>query len=211
MRDYTFRLAKEQDAAALLSVYAPYVENTAVTFEYEVPAVEEFARRIRETLSFYPWLVCEKEGEILGYAYASRHKERAAYQWGCELSVYIKEAAGGQGLGLALYQALIRILEHQNVYNLYACVTVPNEKSERLHAAFGFSPAGIWHHSGYKHGAWHDVAWYEKTCPQLSSADTDPPDKTPDIFALPPKPLLPVHAIDPTVLNEILSAPVGAP
>lgn len=210
MRNYTFRLAKEQDAAALLSVYAPYVENTAVTFEYEVPSVEEFARRIREILSFYPWLVCETEGEILGYAYANRHKERAAYQWDCELSVYIKEAAVGKGLGTVLYRALIRILEHQNVYNLYACVTMPNEKSERLHAALGFSPAGIWHHSGYKHGAWHDVAWYEKTCPQLPSADTDLPDKNQDIFALTPKPLLPVHAIDPTVLNEILSAPVWA-
>lgn len=198
------RLAVESDADALLAVYAPYVEKTAVTFEYEVPSPGEFARRIRDVTSFYPWLICEKDGKTAGYAYAHRHKERAAYQWGCELSVYLAQGFMGQGLGAALYQTLIRILQLQNIYNLYACVTLPNKRSERLHEALGFSPAGIWRHTGYKLGAWHDVVWYERICPRTFSADSGSPTGNAEAFAGLPKPLLSFHEIDPAVIAAIL-------
>lgn len=199
MSDQRIRLATEQDALVLLSVYAPYVKDTVITFEYDVPSVAEFARRIREITAFYPWLVWEHNGEIIGYAYAHRHKERAAYQWGCELSVYLSPKAWGQGIGTALYKALVRILELQNVYNLYACITLPNDRSRRLHTSMGFTLCGIWHHSGYKHGAWHDVGWFERTCGQPHS---DTQGREASLPAL-PEPLISVHDLDPAVLDSI--------
>lgn len=158
---YTIRPAKAADAAALLEIYAPYVKQTAVTFEYEVPSVEEFAQRIEAISSFYPYLVCEADGVILGYAYAQRHKERAAYQWNAELSIYIAQDVCQKGIGTALYGALIELLLLQGVQNFYGCVTMPNEASDALHRKMGFSPCSIWHHAGYKLGKWHDIAWYE--------------------------------------------------
>lgn len=200
MTEERIRFATEQDAPALLSIYTPYVKDTVITFEYDVPSIEEFARRIREITAFYPWLVWEQNGRIVGYAYAHRHKERAAYQWGCELSVYLSPDARGQGIGTALYQALIQILALQNVYNLYACITLPNEASQRLHKAMGFTFAGTWHHTGYKLGAWHDVGWYEKTCGQLSENAQGRETALPAL----PKPLVSVHDLNAAVLDSIL-------
>ena len=153
------RKVTEADAQAL-DIYAPYVV-TPITFENEVPTVEEFARRIREIAAFYPYLVCEVEGRIVGYAYAHRQMERAAYQWNAELSVYIDEAFAGRGIGKQLYTRLIELLKRQHVKTLYALITLPNEASIALHRSFGFQEVGVWRQTGYKCGRWHDVMWMD--------------------------------------------------
>ena len=160
------RRASTADAAALLEIYRPYVE-TPITFEYEAPSVEAFAARIREFGADYPYLVCEIHGVMAGYAYAHRQKERAAYQWNAELSVYVREKYHGRGVGRTLYGALMEILALQNVKNVYAGVTVPNVKSEALHLALGFQRSGTYRRTGYKCGRWHDVAWFEKSIAEM--------------------------------------------
>lgn len=165
------RPAVPADAAALLAIYRPYVEETAVTFEYEVPTAEEFARRILDFSGFYPYLVWEEDGQILGYAYAHRHKERAAYQWNVELSIYLAKDVCRQGIGSRLYGALIELLLLQGVQNFYGCVTMPNDASDALHKKMGFKLCSLWHHCGYKLGKWHDVAWYEMN---IAVTDTPP-------------------------------------
>ena len=159
---FVIRRAAVGDAAALLDIYAPYIKDTVITFEYDVPTAEEFAARIGETAALHPYIVCERGGQIVGYAYAHRIRERAAYDWAAELSIYLAPAAQGKGVGTALYQCLIDLLEMQNLRILYGCVTLPNEKSERLHQKLGFSLAGVWHGSGWKFDGWHDVGWFEK-------------------------------------------------
>lgn len=159
---FVIRRAAVGDAAALLDIYAPYIKDTVITFEYDVPTAEEFAARIGENAALHPCLVCERGGQIVGYAYAHRIRERAAYDWAAELSIYLAPAAQGQGVGTALYRCLIDLLEMQNLRILYGCVTLPNEKSERLHQKLGFSLAGVWHGSGWKFDSWHDVGWFEK-------------------------------------------------
>ena len=155
------RFAAEADAPALLAIYAQYIE-TGITFEYELPSREEFARRIREFGGTYPYLIWEEDGRIVGYAYAHRQAERAAYQWNAELSVYLDRSCTSRGLGRRLYGALIDILRLQGIHTVYGCVTVPNEKSEGLHQALGFRRLGTYRSTGYKCGAWRDVAWFEK-------------------------------------------------
>jgi phosphinothricin acetyltransferase len=137
------------------------VLNTAVSFEYTVPEETEFAKRIETTLEKLPWLVLEITGEIAGYAYASMHKARAAYQWSVDTSVYVDPRHHGKHIGTALYTALFELLRVQGYYNAYAGITLPNAKSEGLHASFGFVPIGVFHHVGYKLGAWHDVKRFE--------------------------------------------------
>ena len=159
---FVIRRAAADDAAALLDIYAPYIRDTAITFEYDVPAAEEFAARIGDIARTHPYLVCERDGRPVGYAYAHNIRERAAYDWAAELSVYLAPAAQGQGAGTALYRCLIDLLAMQNLRILYGCVTLPNEKSERLHEKLGFAPVGVWHGAGWKFGRWHDVGWLEK-------------------------------------------------
>ena len=159
---FVIRRAAAGDAAALLDIYAPYIRETAITFEYDVPAAEEFAARIGDIARTHPYLVCERDGRPVGYAYAHNIRERAAYDWAAELSVYLAPAAQGQGAGTALYRCLIDLLAMQNLRILYGCVTLPNEKSERLHEKLGFAPVGVWHGAGWKFGRWHDVGWLEK-------------------------------------------------
>jgi phosphinothricin acetyltransferase len=155
------RLATVNDSARLLEIYGPYVLNTAVSFEYTVPEEAEFAKRINAVLEKFPWLVCEICGETAGYAYASMHKARAAYQWSVDTSVYVDPRYHGRYIGKALYTALFQMLKMQGYVNAYAGVTLPNAKSEGLHASFGFVPIGVFHHVGYKLGAWHDVKRFE--------------------------------------------------
>lgn len=155
------RFAAEQDSAALLQIYGQYI-RTPVTFEYELPSETSFARRIRDIAAAYPYLVCEEDGRIAGYAYAHRQAERAAYQWNAELSVYLDGAYTGRGLGKRLYGVLIELLRLQGVRTVYALVTVPNERSEGLHRRLGFRHMGTQRSTGYKDGAWRDVAWFEK-------------------------------------------------
>lgn len=157
------RLAKEQDASDILSIYAPYVEHTAFTFEYEVPTLQEFSSRIVNTLKVLPWIVYEIDGSVVGYAYASEHRKRAAYQWSVDLSVYIKQEFHGRRIAKILYECLIDILKLQGYYNTYAGVSIPNPKSEHFHESFGFRPIGIYHKVGYKFDKWHDTKWYELT------------------------------------------------
>ena len=159
---FVIRRAAAGDAAALLDIYAPYIRDTAITFEYDVPAAEEFAARIGDIARTHPYLVCERDGRPVGYAYAHNIRERAAYDWAAELSVYLAPAAQRQGAGTALYRCLIDLLAMQNLRILYGCVTLPNEKSERLHEKLGFAPVGVWHGAGWKFGRWHDVGWLEK-------------------------------------------------
>lgn len=156
------RRAVADDAAALLEIYEPYITDTVITFEYEMPAAEEFAARITDTLTQFPYLVCEWDGKPVGYAYAHHIRERAAYDWAVELSIYLAPAAQGYGVGTALYRCLIDLLERQNVRILYGCVTLPNEKSRCLHEKLGFVLTGVWHGSGWKFEQWHDVGWFEK-------------------------------------------------
>ena len=139
------------------------MEKTNITFEYDVPSVEEMTRRIEETLKQYPYLVIEESGQILGYAYASRYHSRQAYQWDCELSVYIDEKYHGKGLAKQLYQALLMLLKMMNIQNVYACITHPNIKSENFHHKLGFTVIGCFHQAGYKFEKWHDVVWMEKS------------------------------------------------
>lgn len=155
------RLAAPADAAALLEIYGQYIE-TPVTFEYCLPTQEEFAARIAEFGGTYPYLAAEEDGKAVGYAYAHRFAGRAAYQWGAELSVYLDRAHTGQGLGRRIYGALMELLRLQGVRTVYGCVTLPNEKSERLHEAMGFRRAGVFRNAGYRCGAWRGVAWFEK-------------------------------------------------
>ena len=183
------RFATEQDAPALAAIYRPYVENTSVSFEFEAPSDEEFAARIREISSFYPYLVWEEDGHPLGYAYAHRVAARAAYQWGTELSVYLDPNAIRRGIGSALYRAMLNLLSAQGVLMAYACITSPNEPSDALHKAFGFTLSGTWYRSGFKQGTWHDVHWLQKELAPL-------PDK--------PEPLVNVHELDTALVSKIL-------
>lgn len=156
------RTATAGDAAACRAVYAPYVRDTTVTFETEVPPFEEFAHRITRALERYAWLVAEVDGRVAGYAYAGPVKERAAYAWSCEVSVYVDPAARGLGLGRALYGELFARLEQRGFRRLLAVVALPNEPSLALHAATGFREAGRLGRIGFKHGRWLDVAWLQR-------------------------------------------------
>ena len=160
------RVATTEDANALLNIYAPYVEHTAITFEYDVPTVKDFTARIDNILKKYPYLVAIEENEILGYAYASAFKGRAAYDWSVETSIYVKNGNGRTGIGIALYQALESILRKQNICNLCACIAYPNPESIAFHESFGYKTVAHFHASGYKQGKWYDMVWMEKElCP----------------------------------------------
>lgn len=169
MEGITIRTAVLQDAEALLEIYAPYVENTAITFEYDVPTVEEFAGRMSNVLRRYPYLVGEVDGEPAGYAYAGPFKERAAYDWAVETTVYVKEDMKKHGIGRALYEALEKTLAAQGILNLNACIAFPEKEDEYLttdsvkfHKKMGFSEVGRFHKCGCKFGRWYDMVWMEK-------------------------------------------------
>jgi len=156
----TIRLATEADAEGIVAIYAPIVRETAISFEVEAPDVNAMRRRITETLAHLPWLVCERRGEVLGYAYASTHRTRAAYQWSVDVSVYVHARIRRSGVGKALYTSLLRFLDLQGFYNVYAGITLPNPASVRLHESLEFQPVGVYRAVGYKLGAWHDVGWW---------------------------------------------------
>ena len=163
------RVATPQDAGALLAIYAPYVTDTAITFEYEVPSITEFRERIRHTLERYPYLVMEQDGEILGYAYAGPFKERAAYDWAVETTIYVKQGMKKQGIGRKLYQALEDTLIRQNILNLNACIGYPTVEDEYLtrnsmefHQHLGYRLVGQFYQCGYKFERWYDMVWMEK-------------------------------------------------
>ena len=163
------RAARQEDAAQLLAIYAPYVRDTAVTFAYEPPTLEEFGQVIARTLSRYPYLVAELEGVPVGYAYASPFKTRDAYDWDCELSIYVRADCRRSGAGRALYEMLQRALAAQGVFNLYACIArtrTPDahlsDDSIRFHTRMGFSTVAHFDDCGYKFGRWYDMIWMHK-------------------------------------------------
>ena len=157
------RLAKPSDAAALLAIYAPYVENTAITFEYEVPTIEDFTNRIAKTLEKYPYLVAEEDGVVLGYAYASTYYARAAYDWAVELSVYVSQDARGKGVGSKLYDVIEEMLEQMGYIHFLACISLPNEASLALHRKRGYQQVAHFPKIGYKFNRWHDIVWLQKS------------------------------------------------
>ena len=156
------RVAVPEDAFELVKIYAPYVTDTAVTFEYEVPGIEDFEGRIRETLKRYPYLVVEEADSILGYAYASPFKERAAYAWSVETSIYLCHSVKGRGIGTVLYGKLEELLRRQNICNLCACITYPNPESIGFHEKSGYRMVAHFNSAGFKLGAWHAIVWMEK-------------------------------------------------
>jgi phosphinothricin acetyltransferase len=159
----TIRLADEDDAAQVRAIYAPFCsDDSHVSFEFEVPTVEEIRRRIASTLERYPWLVCDDSGVILGYAYAGAHSARAAYQWSVNVSVYIAEGRRGWRIGRALYTSLFAGLRLQGYANVYAGATLPNPASVGLHEAMGFEPVGVYRQVGFKAGAWQDTTWMQR-------------------------------------------------
>lgn len=161
-RDISVRNAKLADAEELLNIYAPYVRETAITFEYTVPTIEEFRERMKKTLKKYPYLVAVQEAEILGYVYASAFKDRAAYDWAVETTIYVKQDRRQSGVGKKLYQALEDVLKRQNIVNLYACIAYPNPGSIGFHEYLGYQTIGHFSKCGYKFETWYDMIWMEK-------------------------------------------------
>jgi L-amino acid N-acyltransferase YncA len=157
----TIRLATPSDAVAILTIYAPYILNTSFTFETEVPGNENFSERIISYQKDWPWLVCEIDGIVAGYSYATRHRERAAYQWCVESSVYVDERFQEKGVARALYAALFEILKYQGCRNVYAGITLPNDKSVAFHKKFGFTWFADYKSVGYKLGKWNTVSWWQ--------------------------------------------------
>jgi phosphinothricin acetyltransferase len=163
-----------QDAKSVLDIYRPYIESTAITFETTVPGVEAFADRIKANTEKFPWLIAEEEGAIIGYAYASKHRERAAYQWCVESSVYVMEPYHHTGIANDLYLKLFDILQQSGYINVYAGVTLPNPKSYAFHSKMGFEPIGVYKNIGYKLGKWHNVAWLVKCINPHSDHPSEP-------------------------------------
>jgi L-amino acid N-acyltransferase YncA len=170
------RLAEERDAEAIQRIYAPSVLQTAVSFEFEPPGVDEMRSRIAATLERLPWLVCERREKVIGYAYASPHKPQAAYGWSVDVGIYLHEEHHRQGVGRALYTSLLQALRLQGFYNAYAGVTLPNPGSVGLHESMGFQPVGIYRDVGYKFGKWHDVGWWQLPLRDRSAAPAAPED-----------------------------------
>ena len=161
--------ARPDDVEALLAIYAPYVEETAITFEYEVPSVQAFSRRIANTLKGFPYLVLEDAEAIQGYAYAGPFKGRAAYDWAVETTIYIRQGAHGKGYGKKLYTALEDQLKLRHFLNAYACIAYSEKEDETLthasplfHEHMGYTLCGTFHQCGYKFGRWYDMIWMEK-------------------------------------------------
>ena len=165
------RDATVADAAACAAVYGPYVTGTAVTFEYRPPTAEEMARRIARAQEQHAWVVLEDDGRVVGYAYGGPYKERLAYRWACEVSVYLETGRRRSGAGRALYTALFERLVARGYRTAVAGMTLPNPASEGLHRAMGFEPVGVYRDIGWKHDSWHDVAWAQK----VLAAAGDPP------------------------------------
>ncbi len=162
MPEISLRPAASDDAAAILDIYAPVVRDTAASFEVKPPSVTDMQARVQTILADYPWLVAERDGRILGYAYASRHRPRPAYQWVVETSIYVHPDARRQGLAARLYTALFDILQLQGLYKAYAVITLPGLSSVGLHESLGFRQFAVYKAVGFKLGAWRDVGWWER-------------------------------------------------
>ena len=189
MNKIKIRFAEENDSNEILDIYTPYILNTPITFEYDRPDEEEFKNRIVKTKKLYPYLVYTIDSRIIGYAYASQYKNRKAYDYTAEISIYIKEGYKGKHIGQNLYMSLIEILKLQNLQLLYACITIhPTLKSSDFHKKLGFKEIGYFEKSGFKDGQWYDTAWYS-----LEIGDFKPN----------PKEFIPINKINKEKLNKI--------
>ncbi len=205
------RPATAADASAVRDVYAPFVEHTAVSFETEVPSVEEVAARITSRWPRYPWLVAVEASDVVGYAYAGPFASRAAYGWSVETSIYLAEPARGRGVGRALYVALYATLTAQGYRRVLAGITLPNHASVTLHERMGLVEAGRYPAVGWKLGRWHDVGWWQG---DLAGDDARPLDPRPlDPRPLDPRPLdpRPLDALGTGVLVAALRAGMASP
>lgn len=194
----TLRIARPDDAAALLAIYAPYVEHTAITYEYTVPTIEEFSARIEHTLQKYPYIVAERGGELIGYAYTGAFHPRAAYDWYTETSIYLRRDCRWLGLGRRLYDVIERISRAQNILNLNACIAYPKIEDEYLtknsvqfHEHLGFKYVGEFHDCAYKFGRWYNMVWMEKSIGEHDTA---------------PAPVVPFGELDGLGVEEILGS-----
>jgi phosphinothricin acetyltransferase len=171
--DVKVRDARAADAVACAAIYTPYVTGTAITFEAEPPTAQEMGARITSAQQGHAWVVLEDGGRVVGYAYGGTLKDRVAYRWACEVSVYVEPGRRRSGAGRALYEALFGRLAERGLLIAVAGMTLPNEASEGLHRALGFEPIGVFRRIGYKHGRWHDVAWAQR--PLGDDPPADPP------------------------------------
>jgi L-amino acid N-acyltransferase YncA len=169
------RDAEERDGAACAAIYAPYVADTAITFETEQPSAADMAARIASAQRSHAWLVLEDDGDVVGYAYGSAWKTRAAYRWACEVSAYLEPGRRRTGGGRMLYEALLERLAARGFRVAVAGMTLPNEASVGFHRAMGFEPVGTYRRIGFKHGVWHDVAWTQRA---LAEGDDPPAEPT---------------------------------
>ncbi|HEY2724683.1 MAG TPA: GNAT family N-acetyltransferase [Pseudonocardiaceae bacterium] len=167
----TIRDASGHDAEACAALYAPYVTDTAITFETDPPQPAEMAERIAAATRTHAWVVLADRGRVVGYAYGGPYKSRAAYRWSCEVSIYLEHGRRRTGAGRALYAALFSRLAQRGYRTLVAGMTLPNDASVGLHRAMGFEPVGTYRRIGWKNGAWHDVAWVQRSL----ATGQDPP------------------------------------
>lgn len=173
MEPLTIRDAiSERDAAVCAAIYAPHVEVGPTSFEERPPSVDELVERIETVAATHPWLVAELSGEVVGYAYACRHRERPAYRWAVDVSAYVADAHHGLGIGRSLYAALLARLRSQRYRVACAGITLPNNPSVALHEHLGFVPVGVFRRIGWKDGAWRDVGWWQL---QLADENEEPP------------------------------------
>ena len=187
------RFASLDDARALSEIYAQYID-LPISFEYAAPSAEEFRRRIADIGAFYPYLVCEEDGRVVGYAYTHRYHERAAYAWDAELSVYVDKNHTSKGVGRILTAIVTDVLARQGIVNLYSAVTGGNVKSKNMHVKAGFRSVGVFHNAGFKGGQWHDIEYFEK---QIGAC------------AVPPREPVPVAQIPSDAFSAIVSKYVG--
>lgn len=170
----SIRMATVQDVPEILKIYAPYVRDTAISFEYTVPTLEAFTLRFQQITEQFPWLVWEEDGQLLGYAYGSLPFERAAYQWCAEASVYLRPDARGKGIGRALYASLEALLKAQGYGKVYAIITTANEPSLAFHRHVGYHFTAEMPNCGFKHGQWHGTVWMEKSLNSFEFPENPP-------------------------------------
>ena len=170
------RVARGGDAGEIARIYRPFVESTIISFETVPPDPSQMADRLAATLPRYPWIVCEWEGRIAGYAYATTHRERKAYQWSVDTSAYVHPEFWRRGIGRGLYRSLFEILSAQGFTNAYAGIALPNPGSVGLHESVGFRPVGVYRSVGYKLGGWHDVGWWQLGLRNHEPSPSEPVD-----------------------------------
>ena len=188
---HNIRLAKISDSENILKIYEPYIKNTVISFEIEVPMIKDFSNRIEKIIDKYPFIVYEIDNSIVGYAYASQHRERVAYLYDVDVSIYLLPEYHGKNISHKLYNCLFALLSKLGYVNAYAAYTEPNIKSFKFHQKFGFSIIGTHHKTGYKFGKWHDVTWLEKTINEHINK---------------PKNVLSINEISPEIINQIFTS-----